>query len=497
MIARLSSKQIVLALLVVSVFGLIVDSQAGTSLVPTLTIALLTARWRLDRLPRPMPPQPASSLPRVPPWRANTAWLPKSRTRVATARLEHRPPWRRGWARFLPHRRFPAPVRRTRSATRVSSVIGAPRRLVSDPTDRLRSSVMARFVSRFVSVSNGTTGLMPNRRPSRSIAHPASVTAPPVTQRRTLRVLRVRARRGTPPCGPVMLATLAAAVTTALEQIVENGAVVALEQTARTVTIELRTRTPLTRIQQGRLAKALRAIAPTVRWPSTTTLRISLPVTTSDAVALAPCVPVLHKGRATIWWPLASARHILLAGDAHDTLAAMVGALTTLADANCPLTFALHDPAGELRGQALPRLAATSDALATARLRVLRASWAAQRGETTDAKPPLVLVVAAPDEIVWRDLAPLLATPAANVHVLVLLNADLGVTEARDACHQAQVLEIGGDGVTPLPESHRPPGTVAPRAGEALAWRPGLGSTRGTPLCTSDSARAEWLPVPS
>ncbi|HEY3228180.1 MAG TPA: hypothetical protein VGJ87_03110, partial [Roseiflexaceae bacterium] len=99
------------------------------------------------------------------------------------------------------------------------------------------------------------------------------------------------------------------------------------------------------------------------------------------------------------------------------------------------------------------------------------------------------------DEIVWRDLAPLLATPAANVAVLVLLNTDLAVPEARDACHKATVIEVGADGVTPLPESHRPPGTVAPRAGEALAWQPGFGITRGTPLCTTDSVRAAWLPV--
>jgi hypothetical protein len=310
-------------------------------------------------------------------------------------------------------------------------------------------------------------------------------------------------RRDRPRCSTVALAALAAAVTAALEQIVENGAVVSLEQSARAVTVEVRTHSQLSRTQQQRLAAAVRAVAPAVRWLSATTLRIPLPVTIPDDAALTPCVPALRRGRATIWWPLLSARHILLAADAYHTLAAMVGALITLADTKCPLTIALHDPAGELRGQPLPRLSATPDALARARLRALRASWAAQRGDVADPEPALVLVVAAPDEIVWRDLAPLLATPAAHVSVLVLLNTDLAVAEARDACHKAPVIEIGpstgsggvGGGAALLPESHRPPGTAPPRAGEALAWRPGFGLMRGTPLCTTDSALAEWLPI--
>jgi hypothetical protein len=306
----------------------------------------------------------------------------------------------------------------------------------------------------------------------------------------------MQARRAPPAGDVVTIAALEAAAGEALASVVADSAVIALHQTARMIDIEVRAPLPLTRVQQRQIARALRGIASKTRWRSTTTVRIALPLAIPHGAPLAVCVPVFRQGHATIWWPLSTAPHMLLAGDAWHTLAVMVVALRALADIGYPLTIALHDPLDELHDRPLPRLSATPDALATTRLRALRAAWAAQRGEAVDSEPPLVLVVAAPDEIVWRDLAPLLATPTAGVSVLVLL-ADGAIAEARDACHNAPVIEIGGRGVTPLPESHRPPGTVSPVAGAALVWRPGVGVTRGTPLCNIESALAEWLPEQS
>jgi hypothetical protein len=278
------------------------------------------------------------------------------------------------------------------------------------------------------------------------------------------------------------MAALTAVVNAILEPIVERTSVTALEQSARHISISLATRSPLSRTQQRHLAAALRPLTSTVRWITSTTMRIALPIAILPDAALALCVPILRLHRNTLWWPIASTGHLLLAGDAQGALTAMLYALMSVAEKQ-PMTFALHDPDRELR--ALPQLTATPDALATARLRALRVTWAARQQQAISPDPPLILVVVAPDTLVWRDLAPLLGAPVSGVHTLVLLNGSADIAEARDACHRVPVLEIGGPGVV-LPESYRPPGVLEPRAGEALAWRPDRLVWRGTPLKSTE-----------
>jgi hypothetical protein len=278
-----------------------------------------------------------------------------------------------------------------------------------------------------------------------------------------------------------------------MQQAGVDGGPVALSQTAAAVDIELASTTLLSASQLRQIKVVLQTLSKDARWTPSGTLRVSLPVTMPPDTLLSPCVPVLRRRRSTLWWPLVRVRHIVLAGDARLTLAAMVSALTTVANRNA-LTFALHDPEGELRSLALPQLAATSDALASARLHSLRRAWAAQHQQPTAPEPPLVLIAVTPDEIAWRDLAPLLADADAGVHVLVLLSASSGATEIRDACHQVSVIEVSGVEGVALPESHRPPGLLAPRTGDVLAWQSHRRTWRGTPICTDEHALAtDWL----
>jgi hypothetical protein len=286
---------------------------------------------------------------------------------------------------------------------------------------------------------------------------------------------------------PLAIAALAAAVEMALTSVGAESAIIAMAQSPRALDIDIAPSRPLTWSQRRRIATELHAATLSSRWVTATTLRIRLPVTIPSGAALLPCVPVLRRRRTTIWWLLPHVRHILLAADAHGTLAAMLAALTRMASQHS-LTFALYDPAGELRSLALPQLAATPDALATARLRSLRAAWATQHQQVRENVPPLILVVVGPDELAWRDLAPLLSMPVTDgldVHVLVLLNATIQVAEVRDACYELPVIEVHGGGAEPLPESYRPAGMAPPRLGEVLAWQSAQCTWRGTPIDTT------------
>jgi hypothetical protein len=269
-------------------------------------------------------------------------------------------------------------------------------------------------------------------------------------------------------------------IANCLQSITEDAHVFALEQSARHISISLATHTPLSRSQQQRLSGALRSLAAPVRWTTPATFRISLPIAIPLDAPLAVCVPILRRGRNTLWWPLASIGHLVLAGDTDGALAAMLQAVVTVAERQ-PITLALHDPEGELQNLTLPGLTATSDALAMARLRALRAAWAAHQQQPIRSEPALILIVVAPDTLAWREIAPLLQGPGNDIYTFIILSNSDAIAEARDACHRVAVLEIGGPGVT-LPESHRLPGIAEPRVGEALARRPERNIWRGAPI---------------
>lgn len=231
-------------------------------------------------------------------------------------------------------------------------------------------------------------------------------------------------------------------------------------------------------------------------------LAITLPHTLPPAPVVPDlpqrCVPLMRRGRSTLYWPFPDAAqpHLFLAGDAVLLLAAIVRVLQRAGG----VTFRCADSGHVLRTLGLLDMQHDGSALATVRLAALQRTWAAQHTDTVGVvatqDAPVVLIVVHPDEIVWRDLLPLVRTDSApGVHVLALLDTAVQTTEARTCCHHVPVVEMVQDGM-PLPIDFHPPGVDPPSPGTVLAWRPGHPPVRGTPL-VSDQADLQRRFVPA
>jgi hypothetical protein len=267
-------------------------------------------------------------------------------------------------------------------------------------------------------------------------------------------------------------------IEAALQAASLDGVIRAIDDTGRTMTIDLALPTLPSATQRRLLLVAARTLAPKARWSSE---RLEPPGPFANAASLPQslCVPILRRRRTTIWWSLRHVQHIILAGDALPTLLGMLPALMTIQERKAA-SIALYDPARILGTQARAFTAAP-DALTQARTRTLRDAWRGQPAELA----PLILLAIAPDTLAWSDLAPLLASRSGSVHAVVLLGADSDHQAARAACHQVGVVEVGGPAAAPLPESFRPAGLAAPRDRSALAWHTHRSTWRGTPLDTA------------
>lgn len=223
-----------------------------------------------------------------------------------------------------------------------------------------------------------------------------------------------------------------------------------------------------------------------------TTIQIPLPPVMAPATsAPGPSLPLTRRGRTTTWAPLATLGHLVLAGPATYVLAAQLASLLPLVQAGA-LRLVCDDPEEVLPTLPLTGVRGTADARVQARQIAVQHTWLQQQGTRSPA-PPLVLVALQPDATAWVDLQPLLALPPPGVHVLVLL----GTTQlpvVRTVCHQVPVLEVGGSGVSPLPDAARPTGLTRPRTGQSVYWQAGQVRGRGHTLCRDETALyQDWL----
>lgn len=304
--------------------------------------------------------------------------------------------------------------------------------------------------------------------------------------------LAIVASNAIPPL-PVAVAGVAGTMEQALRSLGVSAKIGAISTNAQTIDVELASSEPLSAAQQRSLKEALGVFSSAARWVGPA-LQIPMPQRMPATTAL-PCVPVLRRRRALVWWPAlhSDCSHILITGDGMLTLGAVIGSLRA-ASPFAPLRFVVHDPDRQMQGLHIPGMEPTADALATARMRALQVAWAREHDQAVPEAPPLVLVAINPDEVVWRDLMPLLRHSDQGVHVVALLTTSGHIAEMREACHRIPVVEVIGPTSEPLPDSYHPSGVTIPRSGEVVAWRGGRMSWRGTPLVDDEaSLQREWL----
>jgi hypothetical protein len=419
--------RVVLAALVVEV---VVWSYVGTLYLAVGALVLLLLLLVLGRRSQPLPTPPQLP-PWVPPWQARTSHIDHRRLQVVAPAMRRR---RRLWAVSLWSalgmgiRRWPRV-----GAAAVATLMAAPAWLRGH----------ASHVSHILAA-------LPSR-----LSRPNALT---------------------PTAMPAAIRALTALLDRTLAELGIAGQVATIEQTARGLTLCLQTH-ELNPTHMHAIRTTLRTHAPTARWTPNQRIRVPLPVAAPlDASCASPCVPILRRGRVTLWWPLREMRPLILVGD-------LVPVLLTLEDSLESLPRLLvYDPEQSLtQASAGTRWPShTPDALAIASTHAHFTAFC--RAQTPDRTPPapLTLLVVAPDMAAWRVLTPLLTGLSGGVRLIVALTRGANHPAAQDACHFGHIVEIGASGREVLPEACRPPGLVPPRPGTILAWQTPQRFWRGT-----------------